>query len=293
MTGKDGSSTIPTSGSFPEEPLRIFPRGTFAHIHEHRWDIPEGPSSDEDEDEDDNNNDNRDNNGNGGKDSKSPGVNRKVGDKRPRSDEDEDDDDNDNRDNPFPVLSCEERSRYIEKQRVLIRSLIIEFGLEREVHYTTFNPPFGFVYEGALADILELDHVMYEIIYEREKREVYYFYVRNFPGGTMIPVRADQYDMAEPPSSDDDEDKDDDNNDNRDNNGNGGKDTKSPDVNRKVGDKRPPDTDATLPLPTSKLAKQADNLQAHLNVFPNGHRGPSGDRLLAEMELELLKRGTE
>jgi hypothetical protein len=28
-------------------------------------------------------------------------------------------------------------------------------------------------------------------------------------------------------------------------------------------------------------------------VFPNGHRGPSGDRLLAEMELELLKRGTE
>ncbi len=57
---------------------------------------------------------------------------------------------------PFPVLSCEERSGYIEKQRVLIRSLIREFGLEREVHYTTFNPPFGFVYEGALADILVL-----------------------------------------------------------------------------------------------------------------------------------------
>jgi hypothetical protein len=92
---------------------------------------------------------------------------------------------------PFPVLSCEERSRYIEKQWVLIRSLIREFGPEREVHYTTFNPPFGFVYEGALADILELDLVIYEIIYEQEKREVYYFYVRNFPGGTMIPVRAD------------------------------------------------------------------------------------------------------
>jgi hypothetical protein len=70
---------------------------------------------------------------------------------------------------PFPVLSCEERSRYIEKQRVLIRSLIREFWLEREVHYSTFNPPFGFVYEGALADILELDLVIYEIIYEREK----------------------------------------------------------------------------------------------------------------------------
>ncbi len=62
---------------------------------------------------------------------------------------------------PFPVLSCKEHSRYIEKQRVLIRSLTREFGLEREVHYTTFNPPFGFVYEGALADILELDLVIF------------------------------------------------------------------------------------------------------------------------------------
>jgi hypothetical protein len=62
--------------------------------------------------------------------------------------------------NSFPVLSCEERSRYIEKQRFLIRSLIEEFGLEREVHYTTFNPPFGIVYKGALADLLELDLVI-------------------------------------------------------------------------------------------------------------------------------------
>ena len=61
---------------------------------------------------------------------------------------------------PFPVLSCEERSRFIEKQWIVIRSLIREFGLEREVHYTTFNPPFGFVYEGALADLLVLDLVI-------------------------------------------------------------------------------------------------------------------------------------
>ncbi len=99
--------------------------------------------------------------------------------------------------------------------------------------------------------------------------------------------------MEEGPSSDDDNDKDDYDNDNRDNDGNGGKDSKFPDVNRKVWDKHPPDTDATLPLPTSELARQADDLQAHLSVFPNRHWGPSGDRLLAEMELELLKRGTE
>ena len=68
---------------------------------------------------------------------------------------------------------------------------------------------------------------------------------------------------------------------------------KSPDAFKKVGDKAPLGTDATLPLPTPKLARQAKDLQAHLSVFPNGHRGPSGDRLLAEMEMELLKRGTE
>ncbi len=89
---------------------------------------------------------------------------------------------------PSPVLSCKERSRFIEKQRIVIRSLIREFGLEREVHYTTFNPPFGFVYEDALADILELDLVIYEIIFARERRELYLFYARNFPGGTMICV---------------------------------------------------------------------------------------------------------
>jgi hypothetical protein len=194
---------------------------------------------------------------------------------------------------PFPVLSWEELSRYIEKQRALIRKLIQEFGLEREVHYTTFNPPFGFVYEGALADLLVLDLIIYEIIYGRERRELYLFYARNFPGGTMIPVCASRYDMEEGSSSDDNDDKDDDDNDNRDNDGNSGKDSKSPDVNRKVWDKRPSDTDATLPLPTSKLARQAEDLRAHLSVFPNGHQGPSGDRLLAEMELELLTRGTE
>ena len=115
--------------------------------------------------------------------------------------------------NPFPVLSCEEHIRYIEKQRIAIQSLIEEFGLEREVHYTTFNPPFGFVYEGALKDLLVLDLIIYEIIYESERRELYLLYARNRPGGTMIPVRASRYDMEEGPSSDDDDDKDDDNND--------------------------------------------------------------------------------
>ncbi len=93
--------------------------------------------------------------------------------------------------NPYPVLSCEERICYIEKQRIAIRSLIEEFGLERVVHYTIYNRPFGFVYEGALKDLLVLDLVIYEIICECERRELYLFYARNRPGGTMIPVCAE------------------------------------------------------------------------------------------------------
>ena len=53
---------------------------------------------------------------------------------------------------------------------------------------------------------------------------------------------------------------------------------------KKVSGKALPDTDATLPLHTPILAIQ---------VNPDGHLGPSGDRLLVVMELELLKRGTE
>jgi len=66
---------------------------------------------------------------------------------------------------------------------------------------------------------------------------------------------------------------------------------KSPVAKKKCGDQARPDTDATLPVPTPILAIQVEELRAQLSVFPHGHRGPSGDRLLAEMNQELLKRG--
>jgi hypothetical protein len=170
---------------------------------------------------------------------------------------------------PFLVLTCEERRRFIDIQRIIIRTLISEFWLERGVYYTTFNCPFGRVYKATLVDILELDHLIYEIIFARERQELYNSYVWNFPRGTFTRVREHRWDIPEGPSPD--KDKDDDDNNNCDNNGNSGEDSKSPDVNRKAEDKRPPDTDATLPLPTSKLARQADDLRAHLSKFPNRH----------------------
>jgi hypothetical protein len=180
---------------------------------------------------------------------------------------------------PFPVLSCKEHHRFIEIQRIIIQTFISEFWLERAVHYSTFNPPFRLIYNAALVDILELDLLIYEIIFARERRELYISYVRNFPRGTFTCVCKHWWDIPEGPSND----KDNNNNDNNNpgDNGNGCKDSKSPDVVKKVGDKAPPDTDTTLPLSTTKLARQAGDLHAHLSVFPKGHWGPSGDRLLA------------
>jgi hypothetical protein len=46
---------------------------------------------------------------------------------------------------------------------------------------------------------------------------------------------------------------------------------KSPDALKKVGDKAPPDTDATRTPSTPGLARKVEDLRAHLSVFPNGH----------------------
>ena len=68
---------------------------------------------------------------------------------------------------------------------------------------------------------------------------------------------------------------------------------KSPDLKKKCSDQAPPDTEATLPVPTHMLAIQAEELQAQLSVFPHGNRSPHGDRLfslLEEINQELMKR---
>ena len=68
---------------------------------------------------------------------------------------------------------------------------------------------------------------------------------------------------------------------------------KTPVAKKKCSNQAPPDTDATLPVPTHMLAIQVEELRAQLSVFPHGHRGPSGARLLAEMNQELLNRDTK
>ena len=49
---------------------------------------------------------------------------------------------------------------------------------------------------------------------------------------------------------------------------------KSPVAHKKVSDQAPPDTDATLPVPTHMLAIHAEQLHAHLSVFPKEVEAP-------------------
>ena len=95
-------------------------------------------------------------------------------------------------------------------------------------------------------------------VYLSPKQVVVLHSVRLFVVSTMVTTRSISV-TTNMVSKKDVEDKDDENM------------NKSPDALKKVGDKMRPYTDATRPLSTPKLARQAEDLQAHPSVFPNGH----------------------
>ena len=72
----------------------------------------------------------------------------------------------------------------MEEQRAIIRTLIQDFSPECDVYYTLFDMP-QIVHEDALEDILEVQLVIYEIIFNQRSRTVYVFYTRNLTEGTF------------------------------------------------------------------------------------------------------------
>ncbi len=73
--------------------------------------------------------------------------------------------------------------RFIEEQQTIISKLIRDFSPDCEVFYTIFDTP-NIVHEDALADILGVQHVIYEIIFN-QRGTVYEFYIRNLPEGNF------------------------------------------------------------------------------------------------------------
>jgi hypothetical protein len=96
----------------------------------------------------------------------------------------------------LPILTRAQHRRLIEEQRTTIRTLIRDFSPEREVFYTYFDTP-QIVHEDILEDILGVQHVIYEIIFDQRSRTVCVFYTWNLPKGTFTCLRGEQDDIPE------------------------------------------------------------------------------------------------
>jgi hypothetical protein len=75
---------------------------------------------------------------------------------------------------PTLILTRSQHRQFIEEQREIIRQLIRDFSPEWEVFYTFFDTP-KIVHEDALEDILGVQHVIYEIIFDNEVIPSTYF----------------------------------------------------------------------------------------------------------------------
>ena len=104
----------------------------------------------------------------------------------------------------LPILKRSQHHQFIEEQREIIRKLIRDFPPEREVFYTFFDTP-KIVKEDTLEDILGVQQVIYEIIFDKQSHTVYVFYIRNLPKGTFTRLRGERDDIPEgPPQYDSD-----------------------------------------------------------------------------------------
>ena len=79
----------------------------------------------------------------------------------------------------LPILTRAQHRRFIEEQRTIISTLIRDFSPDREVFYTIFETP-RIVHENSLEDILGVQHVIYEIIFN-QRGSAYVFYSRDLP----------------------------------------------------------------------------------------------------------------
>ena len=102
------------------------------------------------------------------------------------------------------ILTRSLHRRFIEEQKEIIRKLIRDFYPEREVFYTFFDMP-KIVHDDALEDILRVQHINYEIIFDQRSRNIFVFYSRDLPEGTFTRLRGERDDIPEgPPQYDSD-----------------------------------------------------------------------------------------
>ena len=104
----------------------------------------------------------------------------------------------------LPILTRAQRWRFIEKQQRILRKLIRDLAPDRVVFYTLFDTP-QIVHDDTLEDILIVQHVIYEIIFDQRDRNTFVFYSRDLPEGTFTRVRGERDDIPEGPPNFDSE----------------------------------------------------------------------------------------
>jgi len=87
----------------------------------------------------------------------------------------------------LPILTRAQRWRFIETQHRILRKLIRDLAPDQVVFYTLFDTP-QIVHEDTLEDILTVQHVIYEIIFDQRDRNNFVFYSRDLPEGTFTRV---------------------------------------------------------------------------------------------------------
>ena len=103
----------------------------------------------------------------------------------------------------LPILTRAQRQRFIEEQQKILQKLIRTYSSDQTVFYTLFDT-LG-VFDDELEELLGVQKVIYEIIFDQTSRTTFVFYSRDIPHGTFTRVRGERSDIPEgPPNYDSD-----------------------------------------------------------------------------------------
>ena len=103
----------------------------------------------------------------------------------------------------LPILTRAQRRRFLEDQQKIIRHIIRTYSSDRTVFYTLFDTP-G-VFDVELEELLGVQKVIYEIIFDQTSRTTFAYYSRDIPHSTFTRVRGERSDIPEgPPNYDSD-----------------------------------------------------------------------------------------
>ena len=103
----------------------------------------------------------------------------------------------------LPILTRSQQRRFIQEQRTVLESLMRDFSPDQQVYYTLYDSP-SYVQDDALEEIMGVQKVINEIIFDR-RRSLWIYFTRTVPEGTFSLRQGMRGDIPEdPPNYDSD-----------------------------------------------------------------------------------------